>query len=44
MLNLWLMLKSMIKIITNYETVYFSIGLISYVFFLELPLYQDGGK
>jgi hypothetical protein len=44
LLNLWLMLKLMIRIITYYETVYSSIGLMSHVFFLELPLFQDGGK
>jgi hypothetical protein len=32
LLNLWLTLKSMIRIITNYETVYLSIGLMSCVF------------
>jgi hypothetical protein len=32
MLNVWLTLKLMIRIIINYETVYLSIGLISYVF------------
>jgi hypothetical protein len=42
--NLWLMLKSMIRIITNYETVYLSIGLMSCVFFLESPLFWDGVK
>jgi hypothetical protein len=42
-LNLWLMLKLMVKIITNYETVCLSIGLMSHVFFLESPLFRDGG-
>ncbi len=44
LLNLWLTLKSMIRIITNYETVYLSIELMSCVFFLELLLFWDGGK
>ncbi len=43
-LNLWLTLKLMIRIKTNYETVYVSIGLMSLVFFLELPLFWYGGK
>ncbi len=43
-LNLWLMLKSMIRIITNYENDFLSIGLMSCVFFLESPLFWDGGK
>ncbi len=43
LLNLWLTLKSMIRIITNYETVYSSIGLMACVFFLELLLFRDGG-
>jgi hypothetical protein len=42
LLNLWLTLKSMIRIISNYETVYLSIGLMSRVFFLEPPLFWDG--
>jgi hypothetical protein len=41
--NLWFMLKTMIRIITNYETVYSSIGLMSHVFFLESLLFRDGG-
>ncbi len=44
LLNLWLTLKLMIRMKTNYETVYSSIGLMSCVFFLELPLFWDGGK
>jgi hypothetical protein len=43
LLSLWLMLKSMIRIISNYKTVYSSIGLMSRVFFLELLLFRDGG-
>jgi hypothetical protein len=35
LLNLRLTLKSMIRMITNYETVYSSIGLMSHMFFLE---------
>jgi hypothetical protein len=44
MLNLWLMLKLMIRIMTNYDNVYLSIGLMSHVFFLESPLFWDGSK
>jgi hypothetical protein len=44
LLNLWLTLKLVIRMITNYETAYLSIGLMSCVFFLELPLFWDGGK
>ena len=44
LLSLWLMLKSMIRILSNYKTVYSSIGLMSCVFFLESPLFWDGGK
>jgi hypothetical protein len=41
LVNLWPTLKSMIRMKTNYETVYSSIGLMSCVFFLELPLFWD---
>ncbi len=41
LLNLWLTLKVMIRIITNYETVYSSVGLMSCVFFLESPFFRD---
>jgi hypothetical protein len=44
LLILWLTLKLMIRIITKYETVYLFIGLMSCVFFLESPLFWDGGK
>jgi hypothetical protein len=44
LLNLWLMLKSTTRIITNYETVYLSIGLMSHLFFPESLLFWDGGK
>ncbi len=44
LLNLWLTLKLMIRIITNHETVYSSIGLMSHLFFLKLPLFWDGSK
>ncbi len=43
LLNLWLTLKLMIRITTNYETVYSSIGLMSCAFFLELLFFRDGG-
>jgi hypothetical protein len=39
----WLTLKLMKMIITNYETVYSSIGFMSHDFFLESPLFRDGG-
>jgi hypothetical protein len=43
-LNQWLTLKLMIRIITNYETVYLLIGLMPRVFFLDSPLFRDYGK
>jgi hypothetical protein len=44
LLNLWLTLMSMIRIITKYETVNLSIGQMTCVFYLESPLFWDGGK
>ncbi len=42
LLNLWLMLKLMIRMVSTHETVYSSIELMSCVLFLELPLFRDG--